>query len=175
MAKLARGSIDSAGLTIHPNRYGVLASIVVTLLLAVVTNGILATFGLNRPATERWPSFAPPGPAIGAIWVVLFAGMGAARGLALTATSAVARTDARAIAGLIVGCLAYPFYTHFIGGHATELIGNVVTFGYAVWLTLRLRLRTPLAAALIGIVAGWVAFATVLVLALIELNGWGTA
>ena len=108
------------------------------------------------------------------MWVILFAGMGAARWFALTSGSAQARDDARAVVGLIGLCLAYPFYTHLIGGHATELVGNGVTFAYAAWLITRLRARSALAALLISAVALWIAFATVLVFALVQINGWGT-
>ncbi len=116
---------------------------------------------------QRWPGFAPHGAAIGAIWVLLFAAMGAARFLA-------PRAQARAVTGLIVLCLAYPFYTHLLRGHATELAGNIVTFVYATWLIGRLRASAPAAALLVGIVALWIAFATVLVVALVQLNGWAT-
>lgn len=156
------------------DRRGLVTSMVVTLLFAVITNGLLAAFGFNRRGSQHWPSFAPPGPTIGAIWVVLFAALGAARALALRVTAQPARTDARAVTGLIVICLAYPFYTHFIGGHATELVGNAVTFAYAAWLAVRLRSRSPIAALIVGVVAAWVAFATVLVFALVGLNGWAT-
>ena len=113
------------------DRRGLATSIIVTVAIAAVTNGALAAFGLNRPSNQIWPSFAPPGPAIGVIWIVLFAGMGAAFWLA--------PTRRRAIAGLIVLCLAYPFYTHMIGGHLTEFVGNIVTFAYAIWLAIEVR------------------------------------
>jgi len=146
------------------DRRRLVVTILVTVAVAAITNGALAAFGLNRPNNQLWPSFAPPGATIGLVWIVLFAGMGAA--LALTAQK-------RAVAGLIALCLAYPFYTHVLGGHLTELIGNVVTFGYAGWLIVRLRLDSPLGAFFIACVAAWIAFATVLVFALARLNGWG--
>jgi tryptophan-rich sensory protein len=157
------------------NRRSLGLNIIATLAVAVATNGALAAFGLNRPAAEHWPAFAPPGHSIGAVWVVLFAGMGAARGLAHEIDTRRGTTLARAVTGLICLCLAYPFYTHAIGGHLTELIGNLITLGYATWLVVQLRRTSIVAAALIGLVAGWVTFATVLVVALVQLNGWATS
>jgi tryptophan-rich sensory protein len=145
------------------SRRGLIASVVITVAVAAVTDGSLAMFGLNAPL-QNWPAFAPRGPAIGAIWIVLFAGMGAAYWLS-------ARD--RAVLGLIALCLAYPFYTHFLSGHLTELIGNLVTLAYATWLTIRLR-ATPVAALLVACVAAWIVFATALVIALVQLNGWQT-
>jgi tryptophan-rich sensory protein len=139
--------------------------IVVTVAVAAITNGALAAFGLNAAATEHWPSFAPQGPVIGIVWIALFAGMGAAYGLA---------RSQRAVVALIALCLAYPFYTHTIGGHLTELLGNIVTFAYALWLTSRLRSESTAASVLIGCVAAWIAFATALVIGLVQLNGWAT-
>lgn len=133
--------------------------------MAALTNAALALFGLNRRESERWPNFAPPGHTIGLVWIALFAGLGAALWLA---------PERRTVAVLLALCLAYPFYTHVAGGHAIELAGNGVTFGYAVWLALGLRSRAPAAALLVACVAAWVAFATVLVIALVRLNGWAT-
>jgi len=151
-----------------------LASIAVTVVVAGVFFGILAVLHLNAPVPARWPSFAPPGPVIGVIWIVLFAAMGAARYLAATSGRSTARTDAWAVVGLLALCLAYPLYTHAISGHATELVGNAISFVYALWLVARLRGPSPVAATLIVLVAVWIAFATALVFALIQLNGWTT-
>jgi len=146
-------------------RASLVAAIAITVGIAALTNGALAMFRLNAPGTQIWPDFAPPKPAIGIVWIALFAGMGAA----------YAQTRSkRAVAGLILLCLAYPFYTHVIGGHAVELAGNVVTFAYAVWLAAALRAQSGIAAACVGLVAVWIAFATALVVALVRLNGWAT-
>jgi tryptophan-rich sensory protein len=151
-----------------------LASIAVTVVVAGLFFGILGALHLNAPVPHHWPSFAPAGPVIGIIWIVLFAAMGAARYLAATSGRTSARTDAWAVVGLLAFCLAYPLYTHLIPGHATELVGNTISFVYALWLAARLRAGSPLAAAFIGVVAAWIAFATALVFALIQLNGWST-
>lgn len=144
-----------------------------TVGIAAVTNGALAAFGLNRRNNEIWPAFAPPGHSIGAIWVVLFAVMGFAYWHVARKHRAAESFEARGILVLISLCLAYPFYTHAIGGHVVELVGNVLTFAVAALLVFRLRAR-PAAAASIGAVAIWVGFATVLVCALVSLNGWRT-
>jgi tryptophan-rich sensory protein len=173
MARIAAtdGPSNRAG-SIRP--WPLLASIAVTVVVAGLFFGILSALHLNAPVPARWPSFAPPGPAIGAIWIVLFAAMGAARYLAATSGRTSARTDSWAVVGLLALCLAYPLYTHLISGHATELVGNTISFIYALWLVARLRGPSPVAAAFIGVVAAWIAFATVLVFALIQLNGWST-
>lgn len=85
--------------------------------------------------------------------------------------SRVARDRSRGVVALAALCLAYPFYTHFVGGHAIELAGNIATFAVAVGLAVRIR-GDLLATACIACVAAWVAFATVLVVALVRLNGW---
>jgi tryptophan-rich sensory protein len=158
--------------TIRP--WALLASVIATVVIAGLFFGMLAALHLNAPVPARWPHFAPPGPAIGVIWIALFAAMGAARYLAATSGRSSARADAWAVVGLLGLCLAYPLYTHFIAGHATELVGNAISFVYAVWLIARLRGPSPVAATLVGLVAVWIAFATALVFALIQLNGWAT-
>lgn len=99
--------------------------------------------------------------------------MGAALWLVARSSDAASQTTVRVTLGLIGLCLAYPFYTHVIGGHAIQLAGNIVTFAVAVTIVARLRAR-GLAAFFIGAVAAWVGFATVLVFALVSLNGWQT-
>ena len=140
-----------------------LIAIAVSVGIAALTNGLLASFGLNAVRSPHWPAFAPPGPIIGVVWIALFAGMGAA----------YARVpQKRAVAGLIALCLAYPFYTHLAGGHLAELAGNVATFAYAVWLMAKLRAVSPVATLLVAAVAAWIAFATALVVALGNADGW---
>ncbi len=143
----------------------VAASIAITVAIAAITNGALAIFGLNQPASQHWPAFAPRGPVIGLVWIGLFAAMGAA--------FALARSKG-AVATLVAICLAFPFYTHAVGGHAIELIGNLVTLAYALWLIVRLRSESSAAALFVGFVAAWLIFATALVLGLVQLNGWST-
>ena len=146
------------------DRRRLIVTIVLTVAIAALTNGALAAFGFNPPNSQIWPTFAPPGATIAIVWIVLFAGMGAALTLA---------AERRAVAVLIVMCLAYPFYTHLFRNHLTELIGNGFTLAYALWLIQRVRLQAPLAAIFIACVAAWIVFATVLVFALARLNGWG--
>lgn len=145
------------------SRRQILTAIAMSVGIAALTNGLLAALGLNRPRTGAWPAFAPPGPIIGIVWIALFAGMGAAYALV---------PQKRAVAALIVLCLAYPFYTHVAGTHLSELAGNVVTFVYAVWLMLTLRARSTAATLLVAAVAAWIAFATALVVALGNADGW---
>lgn len=154
--------------------WSLLANVAMTVTIAAAINGVLAALGWNQPPHEKWPDFAPRGATIGVVWIVLFAAMGAARWLLMRSESPQGAARANAVAALIALCLAYPFYTHFLGSHVTELAGNIVTFAFAAWLLMRARRSSPLAAVLIGCVMGWIAFATVLVFALVRLNGWQT-
>jgi len=147
---------------VNARRPPLIGAIALSVGIAAVTNGALAWLGLNAPV-EHWPGFAPRGPVIGIVWIVLFAGMGAAYWHAHSRP---------AVAGLIALCLAYPFYTHAFHNHLAELIGNLVTFAYAAWLAARLRTESATAAWLVGTVAAWIAVATALVIALVQLNGW---
>jgi tryptophan-rich sensory protein len=156
------------------NRLSLSASVAAVVVIAGVTDAAIRAVGWNQPPGEIWPDFAPRGRAIGLIWVGLFGGMGAAHWLVARSARSGAARSADAIAVLIAACLSYPFYTHFIHGHATELAGNVVTFVLATGIAIRTRHHSRLGAVLIGVVAAWIVFATVLVLALIRLNGWGT-
>jgi tryptophan-rich sensory protein len=151
-----------------------LASICASVAVAAILYGVIAALGLNTTLPQHWPNFAPPRATIGGIWVVLFAAMGAARYLAATSGAESERADAKGVVGLMLLCLAYPLYTHAVRGHATELVGNVISLAYAAWLIARLRAPAPGAAWLVGLVAVWIAFATVLVFGLIQLNGWAT-
>lgn len=146
-------------------------SVAITVGIAAVTNGLLAAFGLNRTSAEIWPTFAPPGHTIGLIWIALFALMGAAYRLLALNDDPIVSGTARWVLALIGLCLAYPFYTHVVGGHAIQLAGNVVTFAVAAAILVRLHAR-GLASIFIGVVATWVVFATGLVFALVSLNGW---
>jgi tryptophan-rich sensory protein len=86
--------------------------------------------------------------------------------------SAAGRRQAAFITVLIAMCLAYPFYTHFIPGHRTELAGNILSLAFALTVMARVWPESRLAALLVGLVAAWIVFATVLVFALARLNGW---
>lgn len=163
------------GVAERGSRASLLVHIVVPVLIAGATDALLRSLGWNQPAGEVWPDFAPRGGAIGAIWVVLFACMGAAGWLVARSARPGTQRRANLIGGLIVVCLAYPFYTHFIRGHGTELAGNIVSFALAATIVRRIRRDSRVAAALIGLVAAWIVFATVLVFALVRLNGWQTA
>ncbi len=157
------------------SRQTLIATIVLVVLVAGATDAIIRALGWNQPPGELWPSFAPRGAVIGAIWVVLFGCMGGAAWLAGQRQSSrpADAANVRLIASLMIACLAYPFYTHFVPGHRTELAGNVVTFALAGTIASRLWDRSRTAALLVGLVAAWIVFATVLVFALAGLNGWG--
>ncbi|KJV08964.1 hypothetical protein VZ95_14400 [Elstera litoralis] len=83
--------------------------------LALVLNGLVFGLGWNATGVTRQvsqPWFAPPGWAIGLVWTLLLAGMGAADALlsARLPGAARARLLGRVLA---LDCLAYPFFTRW--------------------------------------------------------------
>jgi len=110
------------------------------------------------PPTEL---LQPPGWVIGVIWVFLFFFLGTARWLLL-------RDGDRPLRGalwvwlLLLFCAAYPIYTSGLRSLAVGLGGNVVTAAFAVWVALRIRKTSIVAAGLVSTVALWVAFASFL-------------
>jgi tryptophan-rich sensory protein len=168
-----RSSLPLAGKRIGVAR--LIANVVVVVAIAGALDATIRSFGWNQPRGEVWPAFAPPGAAIGAIWVALFACMAAARYVVARSGSREAAGHARAIVALMVVCLAYPIYTHVFHGHLTELVGNVVSFALATTIVFRVATDSTVASVLIALVSAWIAFATVLVFALVTLNGWTTA
>jgi hypothetical protein len=83
------------------------ANIVIPVILALATNGLIFALGWQQPDRDIQPAFAPPGYVIGIVWTVLFALMGCARGLASRQGD---RRTVRLLTILIGLCLAYPFY-----------------------------------------------------------------
>lgn len=156
------------------SRLSLFANVAGVVVIAGATDAALRALDWNQPRGEIWPSFAPRGAAIGLIWVVLFAGMGAARALVARSPRVSSARNAELIVALILTCLAYPFFTHFSPGHLTELLGNIASFALATVTAIRIRRDSRIAALLVGLVAAWIAFATVLVFALVKLNGWAT-
>jgi tryptophan-rich sensory protein len=100
--------------------------------------------------------------------------MGAARWLVTRSARVGSAQNPQYIGVLIATCLAYPFYTHLIRGHVTELVGNLVSLTLATGVAVRIWSDSRVGAVLIGLVAAWIVFATVLVFALVRLNGWPT-
>jgi tryptophan-rich sensory protein len=115
-------------------------------LVALVLVGNALIFGLGAdggslpPAQARW---VPPGPLVGAIWVVQFALMGAARWFYLCDTRDHGWRSWLPVV-LAAMCLAFPVYTGGLGSPAAGAIGTLVTLvaTLAVMLTLGRRSST---------------------------------
>jgi tryptophan-rich sensory protein len=141
--------------------------VAVPVILALALNGVIFALGWTQPDHDRQPSFAPPGYAIGIVWTILFACMGAARYYAVAAGD---RRDAALIVILIALCLAYPFYTAGLQDHLAGLIGLSVTEVLALTTLLHAWKPARWAAYLILPLIVWLWFASLLILATSRLN-----
>jgi tryptophan-rich sensory protein len=150
----------------RPDSRGLTANILTALAVTLILNGMIFAFGWNlNPTTSSRPSFAPPGPVIGAIWVVLVMGMAAAHWKLRTLSQLPL---AKGVLILLAVCLGYPFYALASNNQWVGLAGNIVTLllsaglAWKVWPVSRFA-GVPLAA-----VAVWVAYATAVVVALLR-------
>ncbi len=143
------------------------ANIVIPVILALATNGLIFALGWQQPDRDIQPAFAPPGYVIGIVWTVLFALMGCARGLASRQGD---RRTVRLLTILIGLCLAYPFYTLGLQDNLVGLVGIVLTGAFCLYVIVSAWARTRAAALLLLPLAGWFCFAGVLVLAVLRLN-----
>ena len=144
------------------DRYGLATNLGAAILLAWLTNGMIAAVNPAEMASARPVRLAPPGYVIGGVWVVLFACLGAARWVTLRAPLGSSRA-ARPIMYLLFFCLAYPFYTWGLKSLTAGLIGNLATIVLACVVISQTARISRFAAALVAPVALWLCFATVLV------------
>jgi tryptophan-rich sensory protein len=138
----------------------------VNIAIAVAVAALVNAFVfLVNPAEDLAPPadlLEPPGWLIGLVWSFLFIFLGTARWLLLPDRN-------RPIHGplsvwlLLFFCAAYPVYTVGLKNLAVGLGGNVATAALAVWLALRIRKTSLLAAGLVSTVAVWVTFAGFLI------------
>ncbi|MCU0567128.1 MAG: tryptophan-rich sensory protein [Oculatellaceae cyanobacterium Prado106] len=158
----------------RPNLLGLISNMLFFAVLAAVINAITLALGWgagNDPA-ELQPTWAPPGWAIGGVWLILLAALGAARWLAIVQSRRGAPSRAGWVTGLAVFCCLYPFWTLAFNSRTLSLIGNVLTLILAGWVTWKMRRVSAGAMAIGALVLAWVVFATGLVVRLIQLNGW---
>ena len=149
------------------DKLGLWANMSLAVASALIGNAIIFAMGWNRQPEEIYPSFAPPGWAIGAIWVVLFAAMGAARWLLVKAGDTA---HARGVTYLLINCFLYPYYTSGLQSGWVGLAGDILTIAIASVLIIRTAKTTPRAAALLALVLAWALFAAVLIISLLQLN-----
>ena len=124
----------------------------------MVVDGLI--FGLKWERAGGAQTGLPPGWVVGAIWVVLFAGMGVARWLLLRA----ARTGAdlrrvRWVSLVAFLCLLYPLYTAGFSNLADGLVGNVATLVVAVPVTVYAWRRVRAAGAWLVPLCVWLSYA----------------
>jgi benzodiazapine receptor len=131
--------------------------ILVSVASVLVANLIVAAFGLEGDAADP----DPPGWFIGSVWVAIFACLGGAYA-ALVRAPGGTRGERRALVGLGLLCLAYPFYTAGFDLRAVSLAGTIVTFAFGLILALRFRHRSLLAAWLMVPLLAWLVFAALI-------------
>ena len=127
------------------------------------------TFGPQEPGAAAWyltlrkPKLTPPGPAIGGIWMVLYALLGVAGGRLLRAPPTQARRAALAGWGATVagiGLFPYMFFGRKrLGGSAMVSAGMLAAATTAAAASARVDRTAALCFAPVSV---WVALATVL-------------
>ncbi len=141
---------------------GLAVNMAIAVAVAAVANAFI--FFVN-PAEDLAPPIdrlQPPGWIIGVVWVFLFLFLGTARWLLIQNVD-------RPFPGtgwvwiLLLFCAAYPVYTSGLRNLAVGLGGNVATIALAVWVALRIRKASIVAAGLVSTVALWVTFASFLI------------
>ncbi len=94
------------------DKRGLALNILIPLILCLLINGVIFSTGMNtdnNSTTAPW--FAPPGWAVGSIWVALYILYGAARWTVLQRGGPHAPAAAKWITFLIFWGLSYPFLT----------------------------------------------------------------
>ncbi|MGA8939921.1 MAG: TspO/MBR family protein [Acidobacteriaceae bacterium] len=139
---------------------GLAGNMVLFVGLPLVLNGLI--FGLGWERSSGPQTGLPPGWVVGAIWLVLFAGMGIARWLLLRA--AVTRGDVNVrrvewVSLLAFLCLLYPLYTAGFSNLFDGLVGNVLTLVVAVPVAVYGFRRVRAAGAWLVPLCAWLAYA----------------
>ncbi|MFD2263731.1 tryptophan-rich sensory protein [Lacibacterium aquatile] len=145
---------------------GLVVHIAVALVVTLALNGMIFAFGWNlNPTTRLRPSFAPPGPVIGAIWTILIAGMAAS----LWKLRSLRQSGlATGVVVLLAVCLGYPFYALASNSQWVGFAGNLVTLGLAAGLAWKSWPISRFAAVPLVAVTLWVSYATLIVIALLR-------
>lgn len=139
-------------------RRGLLANAGAFTATCLATNGLIFGLGWNAGSSAGTAPLIPPGPVVGVVWTMLFAGMGAAR-WAYLRDAGERGWQVYVPTALAAMCLAFPFYTAGLSDERVGYVGTVVTFGATIAATAVLWGRSRLAGALIlptAIWTGWV-------------------
>jgi tryptophan-rich sensory protein len=137
-------------------------NLAIAVAIAALANAFI--FFVN-PAEDLAPPtelLQPPGWVIGLVWIVLFIFLGTARWLLIQNIDRPFQ-GMRWVWILLVFCAAYPIYTSGLKNLAAGLGGNAATAALAVWVALRIRKTSIVAAVLVSTVALWVTFASFLI------------
>jgi tryptophan-rich sensory protein len=126
----------------------------------IALNGIIFGLGFDRSvdASSLW--WAPPGWAIGAIWVALFALYGVAHWLLLRRGES-GRRAARWVRAIAVWDLAYPFLTNGFDMRLGAWL-NIITVLFTILLLWRVWRDSRIAFGWLLPSLAWICFATVL-------------
>ncbi len=142
---------------------GLAINIAIAVAVAAFANAFI--FFVN-PAEDLAPPtdlLQPPGWVIGLVWVFLFIFLGTARWLLIQNADRHFQ-GTRWVWILLIFCAAYPVYTSGLKNLAVGLGGNVATAALAIWVALRIRKTSIVAAGLVSTVALWVTSASFLIL-----------
>ncbi len=151
----------SVALWNRPDRVGLLATIAFFVGATIILNGIIFGFGIDRSADALAEvSWAPPGWAVGAIWVVLFS-LYAVTYWLLLQRGEIGRNAAFWVLAIAGWDLAYPLLTNGFELRLGAWLNVVTTFFTAVllWRVWRVS-RIAFGWLLPSLV--WVCFATLL-------------
>jgi tryptophan-rich sensory protein len=117
--------------------------VLVPVTLAIALNGLIYGLGWNSDSTGDRNRLLPPGIAIAAIWVAVFACLGYALRLAVLGKGAAAPV---ALLAALAFCLAYPFATAgFESGRARVLNAATLVLASLVAFVVLGTLSSPMA------------------------------
>ena len=145
------------------NRKGWLACVGVVLVVTLGLNGLLAAFGWRDTGPQDYQSVAlalPPGGVIGAVWTLLFVGLGTAFWLLASAPSPQTRRKSGEVLAFMAFCLAYPFLTVGFSFPVVIIGGNFLCILWSAYLTGVVRDVSRPAEGLLFLPALWVCYAT---------------
>jgi len=149
-------------------RKSLVLNIGLALSVVLLTNFFIFLINPSETGTpsERY-RFEPPGWVIGLVWIIIFAGLGAARWLVIENRDRLIKNtrvkNTNWVFFLLLFCAAYPFYTLGLRSVVMGLIGNAATCVFALWVASQVRRRSLTAALLVSTVAVWVTFASLLI------------
>jgi hypothetical protein len=132
---------------------GLAANLAVFIISPLVMNAIV--FGLGWDRASASVAGVPPGPVVGAIWMLLFTGMGVARWLLVRAN----RGGAEWVSLLAFVCLLFPLYTAGLRNMVVGLVGTLLSAALAIAVTRSAWSRSRQAAVCVSAVCAWLLYA----------------